>query len=321
MNLERRACVSSLLAAFARAACLDDVRLERQQEIESFFLEFACDAAPAFSNRRKGDLCAPVKRALLEHRLQAAMYYARLHDADGLARQLEHEDTNWVTICDGAVALWQANHSTSVGRLGDAPAYIVGTPSAVEADDISRRLSEHAFQAAGAAGLQSLFESVGILVLVRERAMFGVSNSWTTTALRSTIYSDYVADPVAFGTELVHEAAHLWLNEALVATGNIRQSRARFNSPWKGEPRKAFGFVHATFAFSIVVVYLQWALCAPAISRKCRKYLSALAIRETQRLLAVGDDLPGALKLVDSRLAHLIEEVHERAIASSEPVA
>lgn len=320
---EQRAPLEYALDTFSSTARLDDVRLDHQKAISDFFLNIAeDDVGPDWGDRALDR--TPLGRALLDHRLQSAIHFARIRNGSGLSAQLRNssECSKLVRpLLQGTIGLCEANNVDTAPRLGDAPAYLVGTPSVMYPAESNSQLTEAAIVSVATSGFGSLLDSVGLVVLVHERELFGISNSWTTTALPSTIYSDYVMNPIAFGAELAHEAAHLWLNDALAATGNIRRSRATFASPWKGEPRKPFGFLHAVFAFSIVANYLGWAIAETQLNVECQRYLRALKVRETERLVGAQSDLSRVLTLINSDLADIVADVYRAAVRHAKVAA
>lgn len=83
-----------------------------------------------------------------------------------------------------------------------------------------------------------------------------ITHSFTVTELPGTVFSEHHPNAFINAENLVHEAAHGFLNAMLRVHGIALESqRARFWSPWKNSLRPLFGFLHACFAFSVVAIH------------------------------------------------------------------
>ncbi|WP_175883870.1 HEXXH motif-containing putative peptide modification protein [Burkholderia sp. BCC0044] len=98
---------------------------------------------------------------------------------------------------------------------------------------------------------------VGIVVSFGDASGRNTHRSYTVAQLPGTVFIEKTASDFQMKEALVHEGAHCWLNDALVACEEvIVRSETRFHSPWKGEWRPAFNFLHAVVAFSTVTRFL-----------------------------------------------------------------
>lgn len=84
----------------------------------------------------------------------------------------------------------------------------------------------------------------------------GFTRSYSVTDLPGTIFLEHHPSPFVNAENIIHEAAHCFLNECLAASGEkVDSVSPRWWSPWKNELRPTFGFLHACFAFSVVTIY------------------------------------------------------------------
>jgi hypothetical protein len=153
-----------------------------------------------------------------------------------------------------------------------------------------------------------LVTGAGVLVMMQPRGLDQANRSWTSKLVPCTLYTDYGTVGALFGAEVLHEATHSWLNDCFSALGVELPPEARYFSPWKQQPRPAFGFLHATLAFSRVFNYLRAALYKGLLGdgRGLRDYCQARIAAEGQRLASTGDDIARALELIpDDRLRNV----------------
>lgn len=304
------------LAAFTRTAGLEKMRARRCSEVRIALLEYG-DAGPLRSRTSfvEETLPPPVSRALIEHRFQAARWYAGSESVERWRGIVAPETRllNWAVACsDSPIGLSIAKLDCPAYRIGEAPAYLIGTETTQSPTSSQLALAGDACGRARDIGFGPLLEAVGILIFVRHRELLGQSNSWTTTALPGTIYTDFTDYPDALAVEIVHEAAHLWLNDAFRAVGFPKRTRQRFKSPWKDAPREGFGFIHAVFAFSCVVILAREIIRrTPDVPGKV--FLHSIYRREAERLAMVAPDVSRALELVKPDIALLIEAAHHEA--------
>lgn len=304
------------LAAFTRAAGLEELRAERFSGVRIALLDYG-DVAPRRSKACFAEEVFPpaVTRALLEHRFQAARWYAGTGNIERWRAIVAPEEhlSNWAVACsDTPIGLSLAKLDCPTYRIGEAPAYLIGTETTQSPTVSQVALAADACGHAISIGFRPLLEAVGVLVFVRHRDLLGQSNSWTTTGLPGTIYTDFTDYPDALAVEIVHEAAHLWLNDAFRAVGFPKRTRQRFKSPWKDAPREAFGFIHAVFAFSCVAI-LAREIIRQNPDAPGRTFLQSIYEREAQRLTMVTPDVSRVLELVDPNVALLIEAAHREA--------
>ena len=116
-------------------------------------------------------------------------------------------------------------------------------------------LSAQAFTVGAEAGFAELLAGHAVVVcLLRGKSLGDPLHSWTITRLPGTIFCDYTSHPAVLARDLIHEAGHNWLNDALTATQNVISEETKFFSPWKQAMRPAYGFIHACWAFPLTML-------------------------------------------------------------------
>ena len=297
------------LARCAPQRLHDAIQKVRQQRLSAFLSLLARhSAAPDASSRTvwpESKLGSRIGCALLEHRLRSLALLAKAGDAIGVARLSSSEEPLSQVRIGASAAIVAADMAKALSTTGDEPAYVIGTTSVHSASDFQVDVAEAALQAARKLGDEKALDAVGTVVLLTEHDLFGTSNSWTTRAMPGTIYTDWTADPMASGCAFIHEASHLWLNEAFRATRFPAPSDQLYFSPWKGEPRYQLGFLHAAFAFSMVSIY-----CARALESQpappTRRVLEMTQERERSRLSLARATLEQAVQGIDDDVASTI---------------
>ncbi|MFB7415017.1 HEXXH motif-containing putative peptide modification protein [Streptomyces sp. NPDC056121] len=76
-----------------------------------------------------------------------------------------------------------------------------------------------------------------VICLFNRRRLDETLHGWARTRLPRTVFTDYTAHPEVLARDLIHEAAHNWLNDALAAYDVSLPADATFFSPWRGTPR------------------------------------------------------------------------------------
>jgi HEXXH motif-containing protein len=156
-----------------------------------------------------------------------------------------------------------ASHASAIELTDLSSEMPVWAVSAADVDSAPAdvvQLTERASAAALDAGYGWLVRNaLGVVVTLHQRRLDEATSSWTVSRLPCTIYTDYYMHGTLLGKDLVHEAAHSWLNDCLTVTSEeLDDSKAEYWSPWKQRNRTAFGIVHSAFAFSCVINYLGW---------------------------------------------------------------
>ncbi|MFD0347217.1 HEXXH motif-containing putative peptide modification protein [Kitasatospora aburaviensis] len=133
--------------------------------------------------------------------------------------------------------------------ISETPYYVL-RPEAVQAPLGLRSLAVSAYSIAAGNGFADLLAGHAVVAcLLHTKRLGDTLDSWTITRLPGTIYVDHVGDPIVLARDLIHEAGHNWLNDALTATACKLSDAEHFYSPWKQIDRPAFGFLHACWAF------------------------------------------------------------------------
>jgi hypothetical protein len=204
--------------------------------------------------------------ALVHHytyAISAAVHERRYDDADEL---VEH----WrAAVAEPAVPLF-ADHDVAVVRADrcrrsdddryESPLYLHVNPgAALSGDGAAATRWREAGDMIEAAGLAHLVRAVtGIVVTLRDREHRETTNSYALKALPGTVFVDRVDDPVRIGELVLHESAHVLLNDGLTAFEVKLSPEARWFSPWKQAYRPAYGILHAGFAFGVLQRYFEF---------------------------------------------------------------
>ncbi|MGL5866568.1 MAG: aKG-HExxH-type peptide beta-hydroxylase [Dermatophilaceae bacterium] len=181
--------------------------------------------------------------------------------------------------------------------ISDTSYYLINAASR-RAGDIDRGHVADAIALARRHGFTALVgSSATVICLLARRDLLDTLHSWTISALPGTVFTDHTGHPEILARDLVHEAGHNWLNDALVATGT-RTPESTVFSPWRDAMRPAFGFLHACWAFPLTMIYAKAAL------PESRGPVQNLLIRylETQRplLRAAQDDFTHLVRDIDN---------------------
>jgi len=262
-----------------------------------------------------------VGSAVLEHRIKSAVLYADLKDTEKFDRVRSPANAlpGYVVLGEMfPIAIAAANPNYLAANIGDSPAYLIGTEGVQEPTARQADCARQALHLLTNLVNPDLLQSMGTLVVVQERQLWDVANSWTTTSLKGTVYSDWSVEPAALGMRIVHEAAHLWLNDAFRATyfpGDIH-----FPSPWKGTLRPAYGFLHALFAFSLISQYCAAMLTSKLARGTAERFLQATLSEEIGKIRNAQQYAHEALSHIDSMVSATIAGVVEVALAGAHPI-
>lgn len=271
-----------------------------------------CSADLGFESR--------VAVALLAHRLRAAVFAAESRDHN-LFQEARSPNSRLRHIVVSQnpypLGISQAVLSSDPPKLGDTPSFLVSTESTCDPDSEKVELVARSFDTVRAFGGATVLSALGVVILMRQRRVFAQSNSWTTTSLDGTVYTDFVDDPVALGCEIIHESSHLWLNEVFAVCGFPFDDTETFYSPWKNTPRPRFGFLHAVFAFSMIACYCQVAIQA-CEKNEALDFLSLMLQKQRRNLVSVRDELFGALSPLNDELSRILLAAFERALELKE---
>ncbi|MFJ4674064.1 aKG-HExxH-type peptide beta-hydroxylase [Kitasatospora purpeofusca] len=197
--------------------------------------------------------------------------------------------------------------------ISETPYYVLG-PDTEQAPIPLRTLAAGAFATAELTGFGTLLATHAVVVvLLRTKQPGQRLDSWTITRLPGTVFLDHIDDPTVLARDLIHEAGHNWLNDALTATGTKIDDRATFHSPWKQSARPAFGFLHACWAFPLTMLYTAKVL--EHAEGDMRGFLTAYLDQQRGHLATTATDHPRALRLLgDEGLRERLAAVHRQAL-------
>ncbi|MFC5187980.1 aKG-HExxH-type peptide beta-hydroxylase [Actinomadura harenae] len=182
-------------------------------------------------------------------------------------------------------------------------AYYLIAPETEPAPATLHDLLTAALDSAHKHGFSSLIDQhAPIACVLEQRDLHATLFSWSITRLPGTVFTDYTNAAEVLARDLIHEAGHHWLNEALAIGAIALPDDLTFYSPWRAVRRPAFGFLHACWAFSLATIYSAAALDdAPS---PVHVFLMDYLAEQRQLLRAALPAFAEAATLITSRSLH-----------------
>ncbi|MEU3535127.1 HEXXH motif-containing putative peptide modification protein [Streptomyces murinus] len=196
--------------------------------------------------------------AVAHHLLEGAEHAARARHADRLAwcRRTTVRDLTHLSAGPHLV-LSPCPADLLRSEISETAYYLIG-PDTNPAPPEALGLVGAAIASATEHGFGTLLtQHAPVVCLLNHRRLDETLHSWALTRLPGTVFTDYTAHPEVLARDLIHEAAHNWLNDALAAYNVSLPADVTFFSPWRGTPRPVYGFLHACWAFSLTVIYVR----------------------------------------------------------------
>ncbi|MFJ3901493.1 aKG-HExxH-type peptide beta-hydroxylase [Streptomyces sp. NPDC090025] len=196
--------------------------------------------------------------AVAHHLLEGAEHAARARDADRLAwyRRTTVQDLTHLSA-GPHIVLSPPPEDLLHSEISETAYYLVG-PNTSPAPPEALGLVRAALLSATEHGFGTLLtQHAPVVCLLNRRRLEETLRSWALTRLPGTVFTDYTTHPEVLARDLIHEAAHNWLNDALAAHDVSLPADVTFLSPWRGTPRPVYGFLHACWAFSLTVLYVR----------------------------------------------------------------
>ncbi|MFF4863506.1 HEXXH motif-containing putative peptide modification protein [Streptomyces sp. NPDC001231] len=280
----------------AAALALDAIATHRRERTAA-----ALELLDAGHTPPPGDKALPLAYALAYHRLEGAENAARHSDTTALDWYRNTAGFSLTRLVRtsrlGPRIVVAPNEDEMIrGPHSDTPYYVLG-PDTTRAAEPLAALTDEAFDQIAATGLDALVEAhATVICLTGRRRPYQTLRSFAITRLPATVFTDHTGDGAVLGRDLVHEAAHNWLNDALAALRVTFPDEETYFSPWRGTERPAYGFVHACFAFPLTMIY-----AARILADSSGPEHAALADHVHQQraqLAAAQDGFTRALKLV-----------------------
>lgn len=244
----------------------------------------------------------PLSYALAHHWLEGAEAAARSADGTLLAwyRHAAASDTARLRADPGDKTPIVVNPKPEQLRrsaLAATPYYVIN-PETTPASPPALEQVRNGLVAAVRAGFGTLLrDHAPIICLLERKTLHDTLLSWTITRLPGTVFTDYTNHPIVLARDLIHEAGHNWLNDALVACHVTIPDDRHFYSPWRATERPAFGFLHACWAFPLTVLYA--ARVASTVPAEVRDYLTAHLRLQAEQFAQARDSFQTAITLVD----------------------
>lgn len=262
---------------------------------------------------------AGLRYAVAHHMLEGAEHSGRAGNADAFAwycNSAHDVVANLSTASAVGPRVAVAADVTDMQRSPiSATPFLLLAPDTTPAQGDLRQLIQTAFTLGSQAGFKQLLSGhAAVVYLLRAKPLGATLDSWTISRLPGTIFVDHVGEPAILARDLIHEAGHNWLNDALAALEIKIDEEASFFSPWKDTHRPAFGFIHACWAFPLTMIYTAAAL--HHVTGAVRDYLGAYLRQQAALLAATAGDHERALDLLpDGELRGALRTVYQTAAA------
>lgn len=188
-------------------------------------------------------------------------------------------------------------------------AYYLVRPDTAPAEHSKHKLLATALDSAAEYGFGPLLAlHAPVVCLLEHRDLADTLFSWSITRLPGTVFTDYTSHPEVFARDLVHEAGHHWLNDALALAEAVLPDEVTFYSPWRATQRPVFGFLHACWAFSLTMLYSARAL--EHSTPPARAFLAAYLSNQRKLLRVAAESFTEASDYIKAGV------VRERVIAT-----
>ncbi|GGT26554.1 aKG-HExxH-type peptide beta-hydroxylase [Streptomyces purpureus] len=198
--------------------------------------------------------------AVAHHLLEGAEHAAHARNTDLLAWYRKTTTRDLTHLSAGPHILLSPRPENLLRSEISETAYYLIRPDTSPALPEAQALVRAALASATEHGFRTLLtQHAPVICLLNRRRLDETLHSWALTRLPGTVFTDYTAHPEVLARDLIHEAAHNWLNDALAAHDVSLPADVTFFSPWRGTPRPVYGFLHACWAFSLTVLYARQA--------------------------------------------------------------
>ncbi|MER8084220.1 aKG-HExxH-type peptide beta-hydroxylase [Streptomyces sp. NPDC087532] len=301
------------MSDIAAALHLDTILAHRRERTTAALTLLHPGHTPTPSN----DEALPLAYALAHHRLEGAETAARGRDTTVLDWYRNTAERAFSRLIHPSrlgprIVIAPQQDEMIHGLHSETPYYVLSADTTLASEPLTT-LVDDAFAHITDAGLDGLVhEHAAVICLTGRRRPDQILRSFAITRLPATVFTDHTGDAAILGRDLVHEAAHNWLNDALATLQVTIPEDDTYFSPWRGTERPAFGFLHACFAFPLTLIYAARAL--PAASGPGHTVLADHARRQHTHLARAQDDFARALKLVtNDSLRERLETVFHRA--------
>ncbi|MFE9970162.1 HEXXH motif-containing putative peptide modification protein [Streptomyces hirsutus] len=256
---------------------------------------------------------------LAHHTLEGAESAARTGDTSTFHWYQAHPDANGPALSTPTAVGPRIVVSPDPSRMprssiSDTSYYVLG-PRTTAAPPDELDLASAAYATAAETGFGELLADHAVVAcLLRRKHLGDTLVSWAITRLPGTVHCDHVGDPTVLARDLIHEAGHNWLNDALVATKCKISEDTKFHSPWRNTQRPAFGFIHACWAFPLTMIYTARIL--PETHGDVRRFLASYLDQQRRLLATTADDHRNALGLITHpALRQHLQNVHTEALS------
>lgn len=255
--------------------------------------------------------------AVAHHLLEGAEQAARARNTDLLAWYRKTTTRDLTHLSAGPHIVLSPRPENLLRSEISETAYYLIRPDTSPAPPEALGLVRAAIASATEHGFGALLtQHAPVICLLNRRRLGETLHSWALTRLPGTVFTDYTAHPEVLARDLIHEAAHNWLNDALAAYDVSLPADVAFVSPWRGTPRPVYGFLHACWAFSLTVLYARQA--RRDATGAVVPFLDAHLRQQESQFASALDSLAEALSYVSAdalsdRVSHAVSKAVESA--------
>lgn len=162
-------------------------------------------------------------------------------------------------------------------------------------------------------------DAASVVVLLDWKEDASHLESYTITALRSTIYMDHHPSRIRMAETLIHEATHNWLNLAFDAWAEPLPETPTWWSPWRGIERPVAGIVHAIAAFGFVIWFLSDARDSPHLTAEEAEYAKEQVILQARKIGLFKDSIADVVAyLENAELREFVLALFNEAVATGQ---
>jgi hypothetical protein len=240
---------------------------------------------------------------LVHHLLESLALAAKAENTEAVETAIqafrERRTLPGISVLRREMIVVKADRNLQSSDASDTPVFLIGSSAPVIPSDDDLRIVQEGADLAARADMGTLVaEHCQVLVLMKLLDVQNNANSWSVAHLPATVHMDYYDAPFLVGRDLVHESAHNFLNDALVASNSELSAAPSYYSPWKSTERPAFGFIHANWAFSHVRDYLLWAAQESSLPAPSRALAKVLADSQAEKLASTRKDCEDAVSYI-----------------------
>lgn len=239
--------------------------------------------------------------AIAHHWVYSANEISKKQDSHSL--QALHDSINAFLANREKTSFSKKNADHPEGNLGNAGVYLLTNRNSIlDVPELPQAiLDETEIFLSNFPDWTVLKAGQGINLYLDYRTMDDSLSGYSISSFPCTQYLDWTDSGLRNAENIVHEAAHSYLNMLLKALNlpSKVKSKQMWYSPWRDEERPCTGIIHGAFAFSIVFRFFDYYRKQhdlKVLSKKQLQYCDDRCQFELSRLKIVKESLDEALQ-------------------------